>query len=127
METDALRALVADGQALTRWALKTVLEAERFTVVTAASREEMFGHLLGDAYALVVATCEFGHADVSDLIDRVCEYQRDTAVIVLCAGHLTPIDHRRGHEITVLTKPFDTAAIAQIARRVHDRHPEVLQ
>lgn len=127
MGTDTLRALVADGQALTRWALASVLEAERFTVVTATNREEMFGHLLGNAFALVVASCELGHADVSDLIDRVCEYQPDTAMIVLCPGHLTPIDHRRGHEITVLTKPFDTAAIAQIARRVHDRHPEVLQ
>ena len=125
MEGTRLRALIADDQALMRWALSELASAEGFQVDTATTREETLGRLLGQSYALVVLTCDISGEDLSDLIDRVCEYQSGTEVIVLCAGHAAPAHHPSGHHSVVLDKPIDTAVIRSIARRVHGQREEV--
>jgi DNA-binding NtrC family response regulator len=105
------RVLVAEDQALTRWALGQALARVGFRVVAAEGREEACGHLYAMRFDAVVMSGVLAGRDMTDVIDGLARFQPQTRLIVLCeddglAGRMARIPGA-----TVFLKPFEMRAL----------------
>lgn len=120
MEHPRRRALVADDTSLSRWAISHALESEGFQVVAACTRDEVMGRLLDGPYSLVVMSSPLEDADMTDLVNRLCEYLPHTRVLVLCDRDTAASTKGFDPGAVVLGKPFEVADILSEARAILD-------
>lgn len=105
------RVLVADDQALTRWALGQALARVGFRVVAVEDRERACGQLYAMRFDAVVMSGSLAGRDMTDVIDGLARFQPETRLVVLCADDGLAGRMARIPGAIVLLKPFEMRAL----------------
>jgi CheY-like chemotaxis protein len=106
----AMILLVEDDEAI-RMAVRELLEAEGYEVITAGDGEEALRHLSQTLPALVITDLQMPNVDGAQLCQRLRSDSRtaDVPIVVLTAAHRTEVVEKQVDAI--LRKPFDIDAL----------------